>query len=242
MFGKLLYNISDNEQLFLGTNDDLKCVEMWKYNRPADMSRVEEIKSYIGKSGVVDGIIYVAEIEDAGCIKYVCYDGNHRRLALKGMDDKKGENVKKILVNLLINADDKMIKEKFMALNQANPVPELYLCEDDSDAIERVKSIVNDVVRDLVKLFPTHVSTSKKPRRPNFNRDMVVDQLGNFILEGRLYDIGKNELIKKLLDLNIKYMSGYGGVSGKISKKILEKCKKNRCYLFLKDFTEDLVV
>lgn len=235
MFGKLLYNISDNEQLFLGTSDDLNCVEMWKYNRPADMSRVEEIKSYITKSRVVDGIIYVAEVnDDFGRIKYICYDGNHRRLAIKG-------NNYPVLINVMWKVTDKEVKEKFIALNMANPVPELYMIEGDEEVIERMKGIVNDVVRDLVKLFPKHVSTSKSPNRPNFNRDQMVDRLSKYMIDNKMYDIERSDLIKKLLGLNVKYMGGYG-IPKKISNKILDKCEKNKCYLFLKDFTEDLDV
>lgn len=243
MFSKknLIYKYNSCEELYLCSSSNLKGVEMWRYNRPHDQARVDEIKSYIDKSRVVDGIIYLAEIERSGCIKYVCYDGNHRRLALKGIDETKGANGKKVLVHLLLDANDEMIKEKFVALNQANPVPELYMIEGDEEMLEKVKSVVNDVVRDLVKLFPKHVSTSKKPKRPNFNRDMVVDQLGTFIMEGKLYDIGRDELSKKLLELNIKYMSGYN-LPKKVSKKILEKCKSNRCYLFLHDFVKDLEV
>jgi hypothetical protein len=235
MFGKLIYKYNEKENLYLCSSSNLKGVEMWKYNRPHDQARVEEIKSYIDKTGVVDGIIYLAEIEQGGCIKYVCYDGNHRRLALKEMGETK------VLVNLLLDADDEMIKNKFVALNQANPVPELYMIEGDEEMLEKVKSMVNDVVRDLVKMFPKHVSTSKKPKRPNFNRDMVVDQLGTFIMEGKLYDLGRTELAKKLLELNIKYMSGYN-LPKRVSKNILDKCKKNRCYLFLHDFVKDLEV
>ena len=235
MFGKLIYKYNVNEELYLCSSFDLKGVEMWRYNRPHDQVRVDEIKSYIDKTGVVDGIIYLAEIEKDGCIKYVCYDGNHRRLALKGMDETK------VIIHLLLDADDELIRKKFVALNQANPVPELYMIEEDEDILEKVKSVVNDVVRDLVRMFPKNVSTSKKPKRPNFNRDMVVDQLGTFIMEGKMYDLGKEELLKKLLELNIKYMSGYN-LPKRVSKNILDKCKNNRCYLFLHDFVKDLEV
>ena len=238
MFSKknLIYRYNPSEELYLCPSSDLKGVEMWKYNRPPDQARVDEIKSYIDKTGVVDGIIYIAEIERGGCIKYVCYDGNHRRLALKaGLEDKR------VMVHLLLNADDSVIKDRFVALNMANPVPELYMIEGDEEMLERVKSVVNDVVRDLVRLFPKHVSTSKSPNRPNFNRDQMVDKLGKYMIENKMFEIGRGELIKKLLELNVKYMGGYGA-SGKISKRIMNKCKKNKCYLFLKDFVEDLEV
>jgi hypothetical protein len=63
MFGKLIYKYNEKENLYLCSSSNLKGVEMWKYNRPHDQARVEEIKSYIDKTGVVDGIIYLAEIE-----------------------------------------------------------------------------------------------------------------------------------------------------------------------------------
>lgn len=241
MFGKLIHKYNVNEELYLCSSSDLKGVEMWKYNRPPDHARVDEIKGYIDKTGVIDGIIYLAEIEEGGCIKYVCYDGNHRRLAVKGCGETKDAYEKRVLVHLLLNADNNLIKDRFIALNQANPVPELYMCEEDDEIVEKVKGVVNDVVRNLVKIFPKHVSTSKKPKRPNFNRDMTVDQLGTFIMEGRLYDLGKEELIKKILELNIKYMSGYN-LPKRVSKNILDKCKSNRCYLFLHDFVKDIEV
>jgi DUF1009 family protein len=45
----------------------------------------------------------------------------------------------------LLNADDEMIKEKFVALNQANPVPELYMIEGDEEMLEKVKEKVKSL-------------------------------------------------------------------------------------------------
>ena len=235
MFNNLLYKYSSSESLYLVNSSFLKnCVQMWKYNRKPDLQRVKEIKKDILECGIVDGIIYIAECNEESNITYVCYDGNHRRLALNDIEKEYD-----VLVHLMIKADYEMIKEKFVKLNMANPVPELYL-EEDTNGIEHIKNICNDVVKDLCKLFPKNISTSKNPRRPNFNRDNIVDQLGKLLLEKRLFSISSDIIIKKIIQLNIQYMSGKGCSLDKISKNILEKCKKTRCYLFLKNFCDDL--
>jgi len=42
--------------------EKLLLISNWKYNRPPDTSRVEEIMEYIQQSNNIDGIIYIAEL------------------------------------------------------------------------------------------------------------------------------------------------------------------------------------
>lgn len=237
MFGKTLYNFSptDNvEELFLGNPSHLKHVIQWKHNRPPDMDRVAEIKQYIQRTKRVDGIIYLAELNIDGKITYVCYDGNHRRLALAD-----AQSSFQVLIHVLWNASDALIRERFVNINKANPVPELYL--DDSSHNEHLKVLIQDVVHDVCKLFPSHVSTSKCPKRPNFNRDVLTEKLWMYFKERSVYEFCPKSLIKQILNLNIRYMQSKS-ITSKLSEIILKKCRQNRCFLFLKNFIDDLEV
>ena len=234
MFGKLLCSLKSNEELFLGNSSHLKHVIQWKHNRPPDIDRVKEIKQYIEKTKRVDGIIYLAELNTDGKLIYVCYDGNHRRLALKDIDPSF-----QVLIHVLWNVNDAVVRERFISLNQANPVPELYM--DDSSQNEHLKVLIQDVVHDICKLFPTHVSTSRCPKRPNFNRDALTEKLCLYFKERSIYDFDPRSFVKQLVQLNIRYMQSES-VTSKLSERILKKCRHNRCFLFLKNFIDDLEV
>jgi len=227
--------IQYNEQqgIYLVSSKDLIYVKNWHHNRPAEHQRVLEIQDHIEKTGIVDGIIYIYEIEEHNDFNYYCYDGNHRLRALKALPQSYGT-----LINIYKVTDENPIKEKFIKLNLANPVPKLYFNQDDSqNAI--IKNIVNDVVKTLINKYPNHLSTSPHPRKPNFNRDKVVDQLSKFLHDQEKYNITKGQLINELDRINLDCKNGKIK-TGKVSKLALHKAFKNKCYLFLIDFTHEI--
>ena len=57
-------------------------IKTWKYNRPVDENRVEEIRQWNKEFNRMDGVINLAYIAGDGL---VCFEGNHRRLALKDL-------------------------------------------------------------------------------------------------------------------------------------------------------------
>ena len=93
-------------------------IRRWKYNRPSDEDRVKEIHEYMKISKRVDGIIYLACINN----ELVCYEANHRREAMKGID-----GLHNVVIDIIWNATDELIKQEFLRLNKAISVPELYL-------------------------------------------------------------------------------------------------------------------
>jgi len=96
-------------------------IKRWKYNRPPDIDRVAEIRAYMNESKRMDGMIYIAEIGS----DIVCYESNHRREALKGLDD-----MAEIIVDIMFNTTHDAIKEEFLRLNKAVSVPDLYVSEE----------------------------------------------------------------------------------------------------------------
>ena len=241
-FGTLLCahtnHVHCTEELYLGVPSSLRDVVQWRHNRPPDLGRVETIYNEISKTGQVDGIIYVAELETRNGFSFVCFDGNHRRLALQRLDDSTGVHV---LILVLRRAPHEYVRERFISLNQANPVPELYLTPDPcTEKLEHLQALVQQVVQQLVKLFPSHVSMSKSPKRPNFNRDALVDKIGQFCIENDLYEFSVHRFVRHLLELNVAYMTGKG--LPVLTPRIASKCKKNRCFLFCKSFLDDVVV
>lgn len=227
IFGKLINQHSKNESLYLSNSLLInKHVTSWKFNRPCDESRIEEIKNDITSHGIVEGIIYVAEIlGDNKELQYVCYDGNHRREATSRLNESYN-----MYIQVMWDATHDLIKDKFIRLNTANPVPELYINNDENDEHKRVK--VLNVVQMISKKFPKHQTASNKPQKPNFNRDKLTEYIWNNL---NINNMNDEEVFNRLLQLNEKY-SHY---KFNINEKIINKCKKNNCYLFVNDFSND---
>ena len=110
-------------------------IKRWKHNRPPDKERVQEIHNYMIESKRVDGMIYLACVDK----ELVCYESNHRREALEGLTD-----VQSILVDILWDATDEMVKTEFLRLNKAVSVPELYITDEpvaDMDSILSARKV-----------------------------------------------------------------------------------------------------
>ena len=234
ILGKLVYKISDNENLYLSDSAIIiKYIKNWKYNRPCDNLRVKKIKDSIKNGSYINEPIYIAElISKEKEITYVCYDGNHRIKAFNG------EKSQKIFVNLIKNANNNEIKKRFITLNSGCPVPELYTEQSSEDFKSNIEYITDKICDNFKKCR----SSSRRPRRPNFNRDNLQDILFTF-LQNRVFD--KYIMYGKILKLNNMYKNKFienRNIFTNISKKQIDKSIKTNCYLFLfkSDFTDDL--
>jgi hypothetical protein len=188
-------------------------VKMWKYNRPCDEERVAEIREWISESKRVDGVIYLACVDD----ELVCYESNHRRLALEGL-----EGLHNILVDILWDATDEDVKKEFQRLNKAVSVPELYVASNPVVTDASLRPIVDD----FCNRFKTHKKPSPRPHRPDFNRDKVFD------LFYRLCDelkITPKELMERIAKLNAQMATRD---KSKLSPKVIEKCTETGLWLF----------
>ena len=223
VFGRLLMGYNPKEKLYLCNSKNLeKNVSMWNYNRPPDDKRVKELSDYIKKNKRIDGIIYVAQLGDI----YMCYDGNHRREACKLV-----KNSYPVLVELLLNPSHDELCNKFQALNSSVPISELY--NDPNKYSDNTKLLVLQIVDRMCKTWPSHQVTSKNPRRPNFNKDLLETHLINIISDSSS-NYNLDGFWGKLIEINEKYRTGKMSVNS-CTVKMIEKCQTSGCYLFLKN-------
>lgn len=188
-------------------------VKRWKHNRPEDPVRIKEIHEWIDTSKRVDGVIYLACIDN----ELVCYESNHRREALKGIDE-----LHNILVDIVWDATDDVVKHEFLRLNKAVSVPELYITDEPAIAIQELRNMVDSFSENFKRL---RVSTGR-PQRPNFNRDMLTDEFYR-IMKERRWNV--NQLVEYITNLN-KEMSMRD--KRNLTAKVVQKCEESGLWLF----------
>ena len=143
-------------------------ITRWSRQRPPAPERVEEIAAWIREHQDVVGTISLAWHPTE---RLVCYDGQHRLDALF-----KQEHVDMtVLVEIMWDTTELAIMAAFQTINRAVPVSELYT--DPHDAIHSIKGEISDYVTTLATTYKPFLSASAKPTRPNFNRDVLSDEL-----------------------------------------------------------------
>lgn len=231
--GDLLYQFSKIEKLYICKGPFLcKYAKSWKHNRPVDYIKVQQIVKTIEDNNreQIEGIIYLALIDG----KLFCYDGNHRLEAFKLLNGKI-----KVLVNVKVYKKDEDIKKIFVELNKASPVSELYM-EDPTEMNEIRRKLIEGIVKNTRKAFPKFISQSSKPNRPNFSNTTLTDMLQEKYKDEDVSKLTIEKVFGNMLQLNSDYAKGKHININKYSEKMSSKCKKHGCYLFLKNFTEDL--
>lgn len=188
-------------------------VKQWKYNRPPDMSRVPEIHEWMKQFHRMDGMLNLAYVIGQGL---VCFEGNHRRLALKGLDN--------ILVfcHILWDVTDEDVKHDFVRINKSVSVPDIYVVE--TDASLRVE--IEDAISAFRKKYKQYETSSARPCRPNFNRDKLTDDITRIQKETCL---PVSEIMKRLELKNEEYKTRD---MTKLSDSIKAKCEKHGLWLF----------
>ena len=187
-------------------------IEKWEFNRDPDMDRVAEIRDHVMRAKRADGIIHLADIKN----KIVCYESNHRREALKGI-----EECADVLIDLMWNTNDDELKEEFRRLNKAVSVAELYIAEKPIDFAELVAA------RDFFcKKYAMLKSTSPNSHRPAFEQNSLLDDFARITKENK---ISVPEMMKRLESLNDE-MSRRD--RKKLKEGVIEKCIKSGCWLF----------
>lgn len=186
----------------------------WKFNRPPDIARIESIREELKTLKRIDGIIYLGYVDK----QLVCYEGNHRREALL----KAPAGMAYILVDIIWDTTDDVIKEEFLRLNKSVSVPELY-----KDPDEKRREDLVAIVDRFAKRYKLYKSTSPQPNRPNFNPDNLLNQLDRIQREAELT---AEELEKRLEEVNMKYKMR--DKPAKMSEQIIKKCTDGGLWLF----------
>lgn len=223
IYGKYIYSLGKEDIYLADSRIISKKSKIWSRNRPPDFERVEEIKNHILEKNLVDGIIYLAETKEG----LICYDGNHRREALKMLDKNF-----KILVNIVKNPSEEFLIEKFRDLNKCVPITDLVFSSTTTrDEIQKIKIVCEH----FMKKWKEHRKGSSRPRKPNFNQNMLENKIDTVLKKYKkdINEISQEEIIKYTDLYNLKIKKNLDNY--KIKKEIKDKCLRNNCYLFLEN-------
>lgn len=195
----------------------LPILQRWEKNRPEDPARVEELSNTLKNSIFIDGIVYGWLFRN----QILIYDGWTRISAASLLK-------KDIRLLLCVNysKNEKDIILHFNTINKAVPVPLLYTGELD---VFKKRKLLEDTCRLFCNTFKPFVSTARKPRKPNFNRDQLFDLLDK-VLEN-LNDLDSFKIVQKLIEFNENLLTKHKDVA------FPEKARKGGFFLFcLEDY------
>lgn len=195
-------------------------VVTWKHNRPVDLNRVYEIRKFYKDEGIVLGIIFLGYRKG----KFICYDGNHRCMALSS------RYISYVTVDIMWDISHSDIETFYRYINKSISVPELYGMKERH--IREVRGIIDKWMEDLCQKYKTHVSNNENPHRPNFNRSKMMNEIITFYKEYRS-DYTVEQILKGILTLNKRYSQG--DLIG--SKNISGKCLKTGFYIYCAEST-----
>jgi hypothetical protein len=190
-------------------------ITRWKFNRPPDPERVDEIGAFMKESKRADGLIYLACVDH----QLICYESNHRREALQ--KDMPAE-MAHILVDIIWDATDDLVKQEFLRLNKAISVPDLYI----DDSVEESFETITKAVDTFCAKYPSLRSASGRPNRPNYNKDIFTQDFHRIMKELR---IGAEELLARLERLNTEMAARD---RGRLTLNVVGKCQAAGLWLF----------
>ena len=173
LIGKLVHKINDNEFVCLCDSKDLINIHNWDGNRPADVSRAEEIRDWIISNKQVPGIIHLSELNST----LVCYDGGHRLKAIKRL----GFGLTyKVIIHVIYKSNIQQTRKRFKELNKLIELPEMYKTPD----IYKIRYVIEECIKKLIKdnnWDELHKPTHNRPRTPCFNKDKLSDKFLDFL-------------------------------------------------------------
>lgn len=197
----------------------------WGRQRPIEDDRIPVIANIMVERKRADGMLLLAWSPSE---HLVVYDGQHRWRAIESLSRDIDFN---IVIQIMWNCTEEDIIADFFRINQAKSVPELY---QTPHVTADVKTDIEEYIRTLVKNYPDFVS-AKKPNRPNFNRDLLRDELFAIWNDYFKQEKEMKTIIAGLDSLNKKYhdnsTSSARHVLAKNSKS-LDKCEKHKFWLF----------
>jgi hypothetical protein len=198
-------------------------ISTWKLNRQVDKKRVKKIAKSIVKTKRIVGIIYLADINN----KLVCFDGNHRRLALEEvLPLSKTSDTEDVLVLIMWNSDTDEVVEEFNNINLAVSVSSIHTDNKISNAN---KVAISNYVTKLVFKYPAMTSSSVSCHRPKFNRDLLEQDLVDIL---QIHDnLSGEDLVFILKKLNKAYAAGTVKMDP-LKPEFAVKCKQSGLWLF----------
>uniref|UniRef100_A0A6C0ITK3 Uncharacterized protein n=1 Tax=viral metagenome TaxID=1070528 RepID=A0A6C0ITK3_9ZZZZ len=216
----------------------------WKYNRPPDAVRCNDIALYIYNSQTpIDTMMYLNYNNKTHTFEVL--DGIHRFTALKKLyeennkplellcpgdfgsnGDAKWLYASPILLNIRFNATEGDLIETFKNLNKSQAVPDLYIKDNAKDKKEIIERIANEW---QIK-YKKHFSSSSNPITGNTNRNKFVELLDKLYDKYEIEEKGITKLNAILDNVNSYLMRN---IPKKVSGDIRFRCSESGCYLFL---------
>ena len=214
---------------------EMNNIENWEYNRPPDLERSREIANAISQTkNAIDWVLHFSYDSATKCFQVI--DGIHRLYALEMAKetDTETEWLKKqnIIINFKVDVSKGELVDWFHAINNSNPVPELYLRDTSLEKRECIEKIA----KEWQEKYPGHFMSSKKPNKGHINRDRFMDILDVLYekykkTHSKLLSM-EDSLREKIQNKNLYIREN---LPKKLSQKILEKCGNSGCYLFLQE-------
>lgn len=232
---RLLLSYSATHSLFaIRVRDFLQLpIKNWRYNRPVDKPRSREIAAYLTKTKQPMETVFYLVKTDKG---YEVLDGIHRYTALKIIEEEPVDYITglvcygdaEVLVNIRFDATDGETIDAFKSLNKSIPVPELYM--RDPDQVKR--DIVESVVKKWSMQYADHFSPSRKPVRPNMNRDTFIEVITEIYDKYNTDDnVTIDDMERLLLECNRAAHQEFA--EEEKPKSAIEKCKRTGFWLFM---------
>jgi hypothetical protein len=208
------------------------------------------------KDNIPVTFLQISIIEKNGIKLYKCRDGQHRRSAIKmlqnnSMVDSTIKNKFKCIVYKNDTSDG--IKKKFININKSVPVPSVIIERLENEIkgetsmnkyekIYKADQIGETIKKYMSETFKEYIRPSDSPQSPYFNKDKLFSIIVNYITENNLYNMNPKDLFDKILVLNHNMGLKYNGMKLSMQMKgrlIRINNYKTKCYLFLEysDFT-----
>jgi len=210
-------------------------ITRWSRQRPPAPERVEEIAAWIREHQDVVGTISLAWHPTE---RLVCYDGQHRLDALFQQVETQASPHPSpmditVLVEIMWESTELAIMAAFQTINRAVPVSELYT--DPHDVVHSIKGEIADYVAGLAITYKPFLSTSAKPTRPNFNRDVLSDELFHLWRYDLQEAVPFQRIIGALTRLNEMYDTEEWSIPRLKTRKfpgIHKKCSAHKFWIF----------
>lgn len=212
MFPRL--RLSDNKMLYRAKVEDTD-FQLWDKNRTIDKNRVKELIEMYQKDNYhfIPGLISVFKKGN----QYYVYDGQHRYESAKIYSETNFKNIS-MDVSVLESTEPEIILQEFQNVNKSIPIPDFLL---NAEVNEDKRKICEQVVEWLAKTYSEFCMKTKKPRKPNFRKDDLLDTLYDNIPNNVTVQVIKEQI----LEMNIQAKEQY-------SKKAIKKSIKYDFYLF----------
>ena len=224
----------------------------WKYNRPPDMVRCNDISKYIYLSkSPVDTMLYLNFNNKTKSFDVI--DGIHRYTSLKIIKDNNSNSSldfitpgdygnnndagwlyeSYIILNIRFNSIEGELIELFKTLNKSTPIPDLYI----RDVVKEKRDIIENLANKWQTKYKVHFSSNNKPNKPNINRDRFIDLLEQIYNKYNINENNKNLLEEVLERANWNISVN---IPLRLSETIAKKCKDSGCWLFI--YTDDKIL